>query len=1082
MKRALILMVLVIFAFAMASCDKKKIKKDDEIVVDDDIIDTSDDLEESDGEDVDDENADKEEPDEGGKEPAEKDKEEPDIDDLDEPDDGDEVDDDIETDDDIEIDEDGETDDDAEDNDDDGISSKMVPCDKTGVEVPVNATLVEIDVEILWVDGIWTAPAKCGWTCDTDYFKEDDTCINEKTVNCLENIAKPANSHDVPSTHSITYTTDGGWSEIPLCDWTCSEGFDEDSGNCINEKIVPCDATGVSVPQNGHIVDDATVTITFNGTAWSSPAKCVWVCDIDYYKEGETCINQKEVECLENPDKPENSHDTIAMHTVHYTTADGWEEPPVCNWECDEDYLLEEGACINSKMVDCIDNAPNNATSEVVKVKILWFGSYWSTPDYCDWTCNEDYHTEDDVTCVENTKMEYCNDVAPNNASSNFVEVEIEWVEGNWTNPEDCEWACDSCYMLNESKDSCVFQQVVFVNQEAEGDNDGTSWENAKTNFSDAIENLESCDGQEIWVAKGTYKPDRCFSIYLDCNSRRNHHFTMKKGVSMYGGFAGTEIALGQRDLLNNETILSGDFDGDDTWDETNKVWLNRDDNAYNVVVIYSENINDPNAIGSETVFDGFTIVGGASEKNDNEYERRGGGLNLMNHAPAVKNCKFIGNSGESGGVIYGVPAKTEIIIENSSFYRNIAANRGGAIDLTVESGPDIKLTLSDSRFEENFAVDGGGAAIYLNKIDLFIENSTFKDNIGKTDGALQIREADLSINSSTFARNKAISEENSNGGAIDFNTLNNPHILTISGTEFENNFATEGAAISVLGENSQIEISDSSFKNHDKGALPKYRQIINAEKSTLTIVNSIFENNSFGAVKVKKSNLVIESSSFIGNGDLDGRSAIEADQTNVAITGTSFIENKGSAGALYMSGVNNQIYNSVFWGNEAGDLGAVVSAGGKTDIVNCSFSDNINFGGLTSAPIVLAQAEVNIKNSVIRDEIFSIDQIPDDDGLMVFDPSIINIQNSNVINTIISGLWNPTCASHSNCINLGNNIDTNPLFVGSGDDPLMLQTGSPCINTGDNTLIPFGITTDILGNDRIMGTSVDMGAYEFVE
>jgi hypothetical protein len=70
-----------------------------------------------------------------------------------------------------------------------------------------------------------------------------------------------------------------------------------------------------------------------------------------------------------------------------------------------------------------------------------------------------------------------------------------------------------------------------------------------------------------------------------------------------------------------------------------------------------------------------------------------------------------------------------------------------------------------------------------------------------------------------------------------------------------------------------------------------------------------------------------------------------------------------------------------------------------------------------------------------------------------------------------------------------GNNINTDPLFidadgdddtVGTDDDNLRLQTGSPCIDAGDNTALPVGITTDLDGNTRISHLIVDMGAYEF--
>jgi len=61
------------------------------------------------------------------------------------------------------------------------------------------------------------------------------------------------------------------------------------------------------------------------------------------------------------------------------------------------------------------------------------------------------------------------------------------------------------------------------------------------------------------------------------------------------------------------------------------------------------------------------------------------------------------------------------------------------------------------------------------------------------------------------------------------------------------------------------------------------------------------------------------------------------------------------------------------------------------------------------------------------------------------------------------------------------------PLFVDVTGGNLHLQAGSPCINVGSNTFFAAGqtpnlssVTTDLDGNPRIVGSAIDLGAYEY--
>lgn len=119
---------------------------------------------------------------------------------------------------------------------------------------------------------------------------------------------------------------------------------------------------------------------------------------------------------------------------------------------------------------------------------------------------------------------------------------------------------------------------------------DGQFWSTAFNNLQSAIAaaatNVDPED--EIWVrgsASGiTYKP----------GTSRGSTFQLQNRVKIYGGFAGTETDLFQRDPFANVTILSGDIgDANDP-----------DDNCYHVVKATGK-LEFP-----LTVLDGFTITG----------------------------------------------------------------------------------------------------------------------------------------------------------------------------------------------------------------------------------------------------------------------------------------------------------------------------------------------------------------------------------------------------------------------------------------------------------------------------------------
>jgi len=230
------------------------------------------------------------------------------------------------------------------------------------------------------------------------------------------------------------------------------------------------------------------------------------------------------------------------------------------------------------------------------------------------------------------------------------------------------------CFTLHLQA-ACPTGNVIYVNVNATGANDGSSWTNALTDLRSAIST--TCPGiTEVWVAAGTYFPTT--------TGDRAIHFRLRNGRAVYGGFNGTETSLSQRNWNTNLTILSGDIGvpGDIS------------DNSYQVVRNYSFQLNPTARL------DGFTITGGnATGSSSSSY---GGGLFNFQSSPTIANCTFIGNTGTNGGAVAN--QNSDPVFLNCQFTGNTGTQKGGAI-FNETSDP----ALTNCSFSGNFSLNGGG-------------------------------------------------------------------------------------------------------------------------------------------------------------------------------------------------------------------------------------------------------------------------------------------------------------------------------------------------------------------------------------
>lgn len=289
----------------------------------------------------------------------------------------------------------------------------------------------------------------------------------------------------------------------------------------------------------------------------------------------------------------------------------------------------------------------------------------------------------------------------------------------------------------------------VFVDASAPDGGTGLSWATALNDLNDALG--VAVNGEEIWVAAGTYTP-------AGPNGSRGATFLFNRSVTLLGGFAGDEESSDMRSAALNEVILSGDLNGDD-----GENFANNADNSRHVVTVSTNGV----------VIDGVTISGGNADGDG--IDRAGGGILLTGTSPEIVSSTISGNSaaGTGGGIYADGGASPRI---TGSTISGNAAGRGGGVYLTNGSSAGIiKVT-----FERNRA-DSEGGGIYVAGSTPTVVSSIFAGNTA-TDGAGAFLDGETmsSWSNCVFSGNRA-SED---GGGIYDRGVTDLFNATVAGNE----------------------------------------------------------------------------------------------------------------------------------------------------------------------------------------------------------------------------------------------------------------------------------------------------------
>jgi uncharacterized repeat protein (TIGR01451 family) len=447
--------------------------------------------------------------------------------------------------------------------------------------------------------------------------------------------------------------------------------------------------------------------------------------------------------------------------------------------------------------------------------------------------------------------------------------------------------------------------------------------------------------------------------------------------------------------------------------------------------------------VGSSTIIDGFIITAGNANGSVDPYNE-GGGLHINSGNPIIKNVIFENNSSSTHGggmiVISGNPS-----LENVTFRNNEAYSGGG---LYVFNG---NPTLSNTNFTNNSAITGGGMSVSSNSNPI-LQNCVFESNNASNSGGgiYNTSAGNPTLNSIIFVNNSA----SSFGGGM-YNSNSSPELWNIY---FESNSASSGGGMANVYSNAFIvdSVFNRNFASNGGGL---YNVQSNPEIITTIIYNNSATQNGGGIYNSTDGNLIATNVILYGNSASNGGGMYNVSNIPI-LRNVTFSGNFATfGGGIYNTGLSEpQIFNNIIWGNIS-------------------------------------------NNTVSGEQIFNNSSQP------FFHNSLVQESGGSNSN------WNTYLGTDG-----GGNLDANPNFIrnpspgvdtvwGTDDDDsgnLRLQSASPAIDAGDNTVVPTdtqdldddGNTTepipyDLAGSPRFIdiittpdmgnGTPpiVDMGAYE---
>ena len=328
---------------------------------------------------------------------------------------------------------------------------------------------------------------------------------------------------------------------------------------------------------------------------------------------------------------------------------------------------------------------------------------------------------------------------------------------------------------------------VIRVSTDATEEGDGTSWDNPMT-LSRALDEARSTSGAQIWMKEGVYTSENPFNV---------------DNVKLYGGFAGTEQRLAERDWATHRTVIDGE----------GKHSCVRNSNLDATV---------------STELDGLILENGVNRADANG-NGNGGGAILTNGA-TVRNCIFRNNrtqNGKNGGALHCHLGTVKV--ENTLFANNSSSGNGGA----VQAGGGVTATLINCTLVNNKATGlSGGVGVGASNTNVNFYNVIAYGNEGKNGRESYAQNGGVNAGGAIVSKNSAI--ESNSTKFSDGNDENHVKLDADNAPGFENPGTTAGNCDAAEAEAASYRLTEgspcidagninlTSKTDRDLGAMPR--------------------------------------------------------------------------------------------------------------------------------------------------------------------------------------------------------------------------------------------------------------------